>query len=46
MIVVIACAGSKNREAGRLKNKDGEQVEFVAHPGEGTKQAWHLLRAS
>lgn len=32
MIVVIACAGSKNRETEGIKTKDGDQVEFVAHP--------------
>ena len=34
MIVVISCAGSKNPKAGRLKDKDGTPVEFVAHPRE------------
>lgn len=32
MIVVIQCAGSKRRNAGCLKTKDGRPVSFVAHP--------------
>jgi hypothetical protein len=32
MIVVIQCAGSKRKNAGRLKTKDGKPVSFVAHP--------------
>jgi hypothetical protein len=32
VIVVIQCAGSKRKDAGRLKTKDGRPVSFVAHP--------------
>ena len=32
MIVVIQCAGSKRKNAGCLKTKDGRPVSFVAHP--------------
>ena len=32
MIVVIQCAGSKRKNAGFLKTKDGRPVSFVAHP--------------
>jgi hypothetical protein len=32
MIVVIQCAGSKRKNAGYLKAKDGRPVRFVAHP--------------
>ena len=32
MIVIIQCAGSKRKNAGCLKTKDGTPVSFVAHP--------------
>jgi hypothetical protein len=32
VIVVIQCAGSKRKNAGFLKMKDGRPVSFVAHP--------------
>ena len=32
MIIVISCAGSKRKGAGKLKTKDGTPVKFVAHP--------------
>lgn len=32
MIVVIQCAGSKRKNAGCMKTKDGKPVSFVAHP--------------
>jgi hypothetical protein len=32
VIVVIQCAGSKRKNAGCLKTKDGRPVSFVAHP--------------
>jgi hypothetical protein len=32
VIVVIQCAGSKRKNAGYLKAKDGRPVSFVAHP--------------
>jgi hypothetical protein len=32
VIVVIQCAGSKRKDAGCLKTKDGKPVSFVAHP--------------
>jgi hypothetical protein len=32
VIVVIQCAGSKRKNAGSLKVKDGRTVSFVAHP--------------
>jgi hypothetical protein len=32
VIVVIQCAGSKRKNAGFLKTKDGRPVSFVAHP--------------
>jgi hypothetical protein len=32
VIVVIQCAGSKRKNAGYLKTKDGRPITFVAHP--------------
>jgi hypothetical protein len=32
VIVVIQCAGSKRKNAGFLKTKDGRPISFVAHP--------------
>jgi hypothetical protein len=32
VIVVIQCAGSKRKNAGFLRTKDGRPVSFVAHP--------------
>lgn len=36
MIIVIACAGGKNPDAGYMKTLDGHHVNFVGNPPEGT----------